>query len=424
VPERPGADGARFIGRHMAVVEPVMHEGERVGTIYLESDLRQLYGHLYRYAGAAALVTLVGLGVSLFASAFLSRLVTRPIHELGRVAANVTSRKDFSLRATKQTHDEIGMLIDAFNDMLARIQERDEALLGVQSDLEVRVRERTAELETINRSLSEEVATRKAIEAQLIDARDHAEAASRAKSTFLANMSHDLRTPLTAVLGYSEMLQEEAQERKDAQSVKDLDCIRNAANHLLSLLSDLLDLSRIEVGRMELQPEFIDLFSFIEEFESTSRPMCEPNHNRLTVWCAPDLREMVTDRTRLRQILYNLVSNATKFTKRGEITLTAERRRRGDAERICFSVRDTGIGMTQEQLSRIFEPFMQGESNTPLMYGGSGLGLAICQRCCELMEGTIDATSTPGKGTTLEVEFPVRIGKTRHTPTKLPDGAA
>ncbi|MCE9615228.1 MAG: HAMP domain-containing protein [Lentisphaerae bacterium] len=409
IPDHPAEDGCRFLGRHMAVYQAVMHEGERVGTVYLLSDLGGVYTLLVRYLQVAAILILAGIVVALIASTFLSRIISAPIYSLVNVAENVTRRKDYTLRAEKRANDQIGVLIDAFNEMLARILERDNELQRTQSELEVRVRQRTSELEAINRSLSEEVDARRTVEAQLIVARDRAESANRAKSTFLANMSHDLRTPLTAVIGYSELLEETARDQGLTQYVEDLRRIQVAANHLLTLLSDLLDLSRIEVGRMELQAETIDLPRFMREFEATSRPLCDINRNRFTVVCAPDARTIFTDRTRLRQVLYNLVSNAAKFTKRGDVRLEIDRVNSEQPESLRFAVRDTGIGMTPEQMSRIFEPFVQAEPTTALTYGGSGLGLAICKRCCELMGGSITVVSTPGQGTTFTVLLPRQV---------------
>lgn len=406
IPATPVPTRGSIVERKMAIVHPVLHEGENVGTLYMLSDLSEFYTTLVRNVVAAALLMAIGILVAVALSTFLSRALSAPIQELARVAEHVTRDKDYTLRATRHARDEVGVLIDAFNEMLARILERDNELRRIQSDLEVRVRERTAELESINRSLIEEVNARRSVEAQLIVARDRAEAASRAKSTFLANMSHDLRTPLTAVIGYSEMLEEDARDKGNSDIVEDLRRIQVAANHLLSLLSDLLDLSRIEAGRMELQPESVDLSAFVRELEPASRMLCDANHNRLTIACLGDLGRIDADRTRLRQVLYNLISNAAKFTRNGEVRLAVARVNGQDPAGVRFDISDTGIGIAPENLERIFEPFVQAEATTAITYGGSGLGLAICRRCCELMHGSITVASVLGKGTTFTVQVP------------------
>jgi len=240
----------------------------------------------------------------------------------------------------------------------------------------------------------------------LLSARQMAEAANSAKSQFLASMSHELRTPLNAIIGYSEMMEEEAEERGLADSVADLQKIRSAGRHLLSLINDVLDLSKIEAGKMELHLETFELRSAIEAVASTVVPLVEKNGNALVLELAADLGAMHSDVTRVRQVLLNLLSNASKFTERGTITLTAAR----DGSDVVLSVQDTGIGMTPAQLGRIFEAFAQAESSTSKKYGGTGLGLAISKMFCEMMGGVISVASVPGRGTTFTVRLPVEAG--------------
>ena len=237
----------------------------------------------------------------------------------------------------------------------------------------------------------------------LLSARQMAEAANSAKSQFLASMSHELRTPLNAIIGYSEMMEEEADERGLADSVADLQKIRSAGRHLLSLINDVLDLSKIEAGKMELHLETFELRSAIEAVASTVVPLVEKNGNRLVLELAADLGAMHSDVTRVRQVLLNLLSNASKFTERGIITLMAAR----DGSDVVLAVQDTGIGMTPTQLERIFEAFAQAESSTSKKYGGTGLGLAISKLFCEMMGGVITVSSVPGRGTTFTVRLPV-----------------
>ena len=237
---------------------------------------------------------------------------------------------------------------------------------------------------------------------ELLRARHDAEQANSAKSQFLASMSHELRTPLNAIIGYSEMLQEDATDRGDPASIPDLQKIHSAGKHLLALINDVLDLSKIEAGKMELFLESFDIAPLVDQVATTVRPLVEKNANRLTVQCAEDLGAMHSDATRLRQVLLNLLSNASKFTDHGQITLDVTR----DGADVVFRVRDTGIGMTPDQLSRLFEAFTQAEASTAAKYGGTGLGLAISRRFCQLMGGDVAVESTAGKGSVFTVRIP------------------
>ncbi len=238
---------------------------------------------------------------------------------------------------------------------------------------------------------------------ELLSARQVAEAANSAKSQFLANMSHELRTPLNAIIGYSEMLEEDATDRGHHDYVPDLQKIRAAGRHLLALINDVLDLSKIEAGKLELYLETFDLTTAIKDVATTVEPLVARRNNALTVTCASDLGAIRSDLTRVRQVLLNLLSNASKFTEHGRITLAAERR--GAA--VVLRVSDTGIGMTPEQMARLFEPFSQADTTTSRKYGGTGLGLAITRRFCELMGGDVSVESDMGRGSTFTVRLPV-----------------
>ena len=241
---------------------------------------------------------------------------------------------------------------------------------------------------------------------QLELARDAAEAANASKSQFLANMSHELRTPLNAIIGYSDLLIEEAEELEAQDLVPDLDKIRSSGKHLLGLINDVLDLSKIEAGKMEMSLETFEVRDVVNAVAAMVRPLVEKNGNVLEVVMDEDIGTMHSDLTRVRQILLNLLSNASKFTSKGTVTLTVTREDVKRREWIVFSVRDTGIGMTQEQLSRLFRPFTQADPSTTRKYGGTGLGLSISQRLSRLMDGTISVVSEPGMGSIFTVRLP------------------
>jgi PAS domain S-box-containing protein len=240
----------------------------------------------------------------------------------------------------------------------------------------------------------------------LLEAQRAAQAADRSKSHFLANMSHELRTPLNAIIGYSEILQEEAAEDGSDGYLPDLQKIHSAGRHLLALINDILDLSRVESGRMELFVEAVDVRTLLRDVETTIHPLIARQGNTLTVHAADDVGTLHCDGTKLKQVLLNLLSNASKFTEHGQITLAA--RHAGAAgETLEFRVRDSGIGMTPEQSARVFEPFVQAEASTSARFGGTGLGLAISRRFCRLMGGDIAVESVPGEGSTFTVTLPV-----------------
>jgi len=244
---------------------------------------------------------------------------------------------------------------------------------------------------------------------ELLKARSEAEAANSAKSQFLASMSHELRTPLNAIIGYSEMLQEDAEDAGQDAFVPDLKKIHRAGKHLLSLINDVLDLSKIEAGKMDLYLETFEIRSMVDDVATTIAPLIEKNGNRLTIECPDTIGGMHSDLTRIRQVLLNLLSNASKFTDKGEIGVVIERSGIGAQEIVVISVRDSGIGMTPAQMNRLFQAFSQAEAGTSAKYGGTGLGLAISKRFCQMMGGDIYVESAPGEGSCFTVRLPAAL---------------
>ena len=376
-PPPRGVDGFRYENGHLLIFKPIQRGTNRLGTIFVEADMSEMHALVMSYVKIGATILLGAMLVAFVLSSRLQQVISKPILALAETTRVVSEQKNYSVRAVKQSEDEIGSLIDRFNEMLGQMEKHEKAMVEVNE--------------------------------QLRHSQQQALAATEAKSQFLANMSHELRTPLNAIIGYSEMLQEEAQDAGNAQFVADLEKIHGAGKHLLALINDILDLSKIEAGKMELYLETFELKTMLEDVVATTRLLVQKKSNTLVVNLSPGLGAMRADLTKVRQALFNLLSNASKFTERGTITLSAARETTSGRDWIVLKVADTGIGMTGQQLGRMFQAFSQADASTVRKYGGTGLGLAITRHFCRMMGGDVTVSSEQGAGSTFTLRLPAEV---------------
>lgn len=376
-------------GRRIVYWASVPRTGWRV---VLDVPYESVMAPVHELAWRSGAVGLVGLFLLIGVVVAVARRVTAPLEELTHAAAELEAGQHDTekLRRLQRRNDEVGDLGRAFMRMADEIRKREQSLAAWNANLEQTVADRTGELK------------------QALDdaevAREQAQEANRTKSAFLANMSHELRTPMNAIIGYSEMLLEEAADTGETWMEADLNKILSSARHLLQLINDILDLSKIEAGKMSVFLEPVDISQTVKDVAATIEPLVAKNRNTFVLECPSGVGTMRTDLTKLRQTLFNLLSNACKFTEEGRIGLHITRSTDG---MVSFEVSDTGIGMEPRQLEKLFGEFVQADASTTRKYGGTGLGLAISRKFCRMLGGDISVESTPGKGSKFTATLPV-----------------
>jgi signal transduction histidine kinase/CheY-like chemotaxis protein len=376
-----------FIDGQIALLDSVIFEGKPIGFVYIRSDLRALNDRWKSYALITAFVLLLSLVVALLISKISQRAISKPVVQLAETVRVVSQEKDYSIRAAATgNQDEVSTLIEAFNEMLGQIQHRDTALQGAYDQLEHRVRERTTQLAVANKELESK--------------NREVERATRLKSQFLASMSHELRTPLNAIIGFSDLLHEQTAGQLNDKQKRFVNHIKQGSSHLLQLINDILDLSKIEAGQLELRCENFQIQDALPEVLSTIRPLTMVKNIQLDQ-SFEDATSVYADRVRFKQILYNLLSNAVKFTPKGGcIGIHCSRHE----DSVSIAVSDTGIGIRPEDQALVFEEFRQVEGNG--VAGGTGLGLAITKRLVEQQGGKIFLESRVGEGSRFTFSLP------------------
>jgi len=406
VPRRPSSAGKGHVFERdrLALSHPIAFDNAPIGTLVIESDLDEMWSRLQRYAVIVVAVLIVSFALAYGTAARLQRALTDPVLHLAATAQAVSSRRDYTVRAVSDARGELGLLVRTFNDMLDQIQDRDAALQRARDDLEGQVADRT-------RTLQGEIAERKLLEdrlraqnTELEDQSRRVQEATRLKSEFLANMSHELRTPLNAIIGFAELMHD---GKVGAVSPLHRECLADiltSSHHLLQLINDVLDLSKVEAGKMEFRPERVEVAKLVGEVKDILRGLSAKKRIELAVEIDPALGEVVLDPGKLKQVLYNYLSNALKFTPEGgRVSVRAHLEPGG---RFRLEVADTGVGIRPEDLGRLFVEFQQLDASASKAHAGTGLGLALTKRIVEAQEGTVGVSSVVGQGSVFHAVLP------------------
>ncbi len=359
-----------FVENMFYLREPVKLDGKVIGTVILLRHLREFQLQQLIFSLIVILVIIIAVLVALLTSSYLQSIISGPLLHLTEIAQNIVRQKKYSLRANIHSDDEIGILVTAFNNMLDMIETQNR-------NLEQRVAERTAEL---------------------VIARDRAESADHVKSAFLATMSHELRTPLNSIIGFTGLVLQGLAGPLNKEQQKQLGMVQSSGQHLLTLINDVLDISKIEANQVEIAIEPFDFRESVKKIVHIVQPLADTKNLQLNIDIHDGVDIVYGDCRRVEQILLNLLSNAIKFTEKGEVRIESER----NNAHIITRVIDTGTGIKAEDINTLFQPFHQLDTGLTRQYEGTGLGLAICKKLVELMGGTITVQSEIGKGSMFE----------------------